>query len=81
MNHPFYFTYNLVDVGQVEGSVQANGQQVQFKLTNNSNPLHDLLKGMINLVFEPSHIWGEDNISWVDWYEESGSLKWVLSTE
>ncbi|MCU4154874.1 hypothetical protein J1N10_02735 [Carboxylicivirga sp. A043] len=81
MNTPFYFTYNLVAVGRVEGSIEANGQQVQFKLTNNSNPLFDLLKGMINLVFEPSHIWGEDNISWVDWYEEEGGLKWVLSTE
>lgn len=81
MKQPFHFTYNLVGVGQVEGTVQTANQIVEFNLTNNSNPLNDLLKGMIKLIFEPSHIWGEDNISWVDWYEESGGLKWVLSTE
>ncbi len=81
MKQPFQFTYNLVGVGQVEGTIQTNNQAVEFNLTNNSNPLNDLLKGMIKLIFEPSHIWGEDNVSWVDWYEESGSLKWVLSTE
>lgn len=81
MNHPFHFTYNLVAVGVVEGNVSANNQSVDFRLSNNSNPLHDLLKGMISLVFEPSHIWGEENISWVDWYEETGGLKWVLSTD
>ncbi|MBK3517488.1 hypothetical protein [Carboxylicivirga marina] len=81
MKFPFHFTYNLVAVGLAEGAITANDQKVNFRLTNNSNPLHDLLKGMINLVFEPSHIWGEDNVSWVDWYEENGALKWVLSTE
>ncbi|MBR8536598.1 hypothetical protein KDU71_13570 [Carboxylicivirga sediminis] len=81
MKQPFHFTYNLTGVGQVEGLVQANNQSVDFKLTNSSNPLNDLLKGMIKLIFEPSHIWGEDNISWVDWYEENGGIKWVLSTE
>ncbi len=81
MKQPFHFTYNLVDVGQVEGHIQSNNQAVNFKLTNNSNPLNDLLKGMIKLIFEPSHIWGEDNISWIDWYEETGGLKWVLSTD
>ena len=81
MNPPFYFAYDIVAVGEVEGCICANDQKVDFHMSNNSNPLHDLLKGMINLIFEPSHIWGEDNISWVDWYEESGSLKWVLSTD
>ncbi len=81
MKQAFHFTYDLVSVGIVEGKVQANNQTVNFRLTNNSNPLSDLLKGMISLIFEPSHIWGEDNVSWVDWYEEEGGLKWVLSTE
>ncbi|WP_430810657.1 MULTISPECIES: hypothetical protein [unclassified Carboxylicivirga] len=81
MKLPFQFTYELVGVGQVAGAIKADNQNVIFTLSNNSNPLHDLLKGMINLVFEPSHIWGEDNTSWVDWYEETGGLKWVLSTE
>jgi len=81
MNNQFHFSYKLTGVGQVEGSIATNSQKVDFQLSNNSNPLHDLLKGMINLIFEPSHIWGEDNISWVDWYEEMGGLKWVLSTE
>ncbi|TRX72291.1 hypothetical protein [Carboxylicivirga sp. M1479] len=81
LKRPFNFSYDLSAVGQVKGTISTQDQIVEFHLHNNTNPLIDLLKGMINLVFEPSHIWGEDNISWVDWYEEEGGIKWVLSTE
>jgi len=81
MNQEFNFKYDFISVGVVAGTISSNNQCVDFELSNNTNPLNDLLKGMINIIFEPSHIWGEDNVSWVDWYEETGGLKWVLSTE
>ncbi|GEM_PF-1271031 len=80
MNQDFHFTYDLVAVGQASGSITSGEQSVEFSLVNNSSPLTDLLKGMINILFEPSHIWGEENISWIDWYGNDSSLKWVLST-
>lgn len=77
----FDFNYELTSVGIATGCVQSNNYKVDFALTNSANPINDLLKGLINIIFEPSHIWDEDNTSWIDWYEEDGGLKWVLSTE
>lgn len=77
----FDFTYELVAGGKATGNISFGEQSVPFTVNNSSNPLFDLLKGMSSLIFEPSHIWGEDNISWIDWYEEVGALKWILSTE
>ncbi len=81
MKSLFDFTYELVAGGKATGNISFGEQKVPFTVNNSSNPLFDLLKGMSSLIFEPSHIWGEDNISWIDWYEEVGALKWILSTE
>jgi len=77
----FRFKYDFSAVGEVTGSISYNERCVHYTLNNSSNPLLLLLKGMINIIFEPSHIWDEDNVSWIDWYEEAGGLKWVLSTD
>ncbi len=81
MSIPFDFTYELITGGKAAGRIEFQEHVVEFEVVNSGNPLYDLLKGMSSLIFEPSHIWGEDNISWVDWYEEVGCLRWVLSTE
>nr|WP_321407587.1 hypothetical protein [uncultured Carboxylicivirga sp.] len=79
--YPFDFTYELGTGGKASGKVIFNEREITFEVTNSGNPLFELLKGMAKLIFEPSHIWGEDNISWVDWYDETGFLRWVIGTE
>ncbi len=81
MNTPFDFTYELVSGGKASGRVVFNDYEVHYEVTNSCNPLFELLKGMAKLIFEPSHIWGEDNISWVDWYGDYACLRWVISTD
>jgi len=43
--------------------------------------LLDLLKGLASMIFEPSHLWDEENMCWIDWYCDQSGIKWVLSTE
>jgi len=81
MSIPFDFTYALISGGKASGKVVFNNREIEFEVSNSGNPLYELLKGMANLIFEPSHIWGEDNISWVDWYDDSSFIRWVISTE
>jgi hypothetical protein len=75
------FTYNLTKAGVAAGSISIDNQKATFEVNNVSNPLFDLLKGMVSLIFEPSHIWGEENMCWVDWYSDHMGVKWVLSTQ
>lgn len=81
MKHSFLFTYQINKTGKASGIVGNSDRQIPFEVTSDSNPLLDLLKGMANLIYEPSHLWGEDNICWVDWYCSEGGLRWVLSTD
>jgi len=81
MKTPVNFKYSLTKLGIASGKIEVNGQPVEFEVTNTGNPLTDLLRGMVSLIFEPSHIWNEENIQWIDWYGESKSFKWVFSTD
>ncbi|TAJ12255.1 hypothetical protein DMA11_13465 [Marinilabiliaceae bacterium JC017] len=81
MKTPISFLYQIEKPGIASGTLSLHQQSVSFQVTNVSNPLYDLLKGMASLIFEPSHLWGEENMSWIDWYAESNGIKWVLSTE
>jgi len=80
MEDPVKFTYKLKAPGTAEGSLRVNGQTAAFTITNAGNPLSDLLRGMVSLIFEPSHIWEEENIQFIDWYGDETSYKWVFST-
>lgn len=75
------FRYELLSKGKACGEFIYDESKVEFTVDNSTNPLSELLKGMINLIFEPSHIWGEENCSTIDWYTESGCLRWKISTE
>lgn len=77
----FDFSYELKSAGKAAGKVIFNSKEIEYEVTNSGNPLFELLKGMAKLIFEPSHIWGEENVSWVDWYDESDCLRWVISTD
>jgi hypothetical protein len=80
MTNPVIFKYKLSDSGTAEGMIGIGDQNVNFMFTNNGNPLADLLRGMVSLIFEPSHIWDEENIHHIDWYGETVSYKWIFST-
>ncbi|MGV8827764.1 MAG: hypothetical protein ACWA6U_05525 [Breznakibacter sp.] len=75
------FSFQLEKSGKAMVQFCSDEQSAKFQLTNVSNPLNDLLKGMASLIFEPSHLWGEENYCYIDWYCEETSYKWALSTE
>jgi len=81
MKTPVKFKYTLSKPGIASGNIEVNGQPVEFEVTNTGNPLADLLRGMVSLIFEPSHIWDEENIQWIDWYGINKSFKWIFSTD
>ena len=81
MNNPVKFKYQLTDPGSAASVLDINGHTVEFTVSNAGDPLSDLLRGMVAIIFEPSHIWNEENIQLIDWYGEEKSYKWILSTE
>lgn len=72
------FTYALQQPGTALATFSADGCDVEFELTNISNPLGDLLEGLVTMITTPSHIWGEDNVCHVIWYGESSSYNWQV---
>ncbi len=80
MQKEVHFTYNIASKGLALGELTIRNHTVPFEITNVSNPLFDLLKGMVSLINEPSHLWDEENICWIDWYNDSSGYKWILST-
>lgn len=75
------FNFQLEKSGEAMVHFSAEEQMAQFRLSNVSNPLNDLLKGMAALIFNPRHIWGEENSCHIDWYCDEMCYKWYLSTE
>jgi hypothetical protein len=81
MNNPVKFKYQLTDPGSAVCILEINDHPVEFRISNAGNPLSDLLRGMVSLIFEPSHIWEEENIQLIDWYGIETSYKWIFSTD
>ncbi|MCW3804368.1 hypothetical protein [Plebeiibacterium marinum] len=80
MQKEVQFKYEIPSPGMARGELTVHNTKVPFEVANVSNPLFDLLKGMTSLVLEPSHLWDEENICWVDWYSDLNGYKWTLST-
>ncbi len=80
MQKEVLFKYNIVSKGLAQGELTIRNHMVPFEVTNVSNPLFDLLKGMVSLIAEPSHLWDEENICWIDWYNETSGYKLIIST-
>ncbi len=80
MHKEVQFTYHINSPGKASGELVVHDKKIPFQITNVSNPLYDLLKGMVSLVYEPSHLWDEENICWIDWYNETSGYKWIIST-
>jgi len=78
LTKPPKFTYNLHQPGSANATLIADNIEVEFELTNISNPLGDLLEGLVTMITTPSHIWGEDNVCHIVWYGESSSYNWKI---
>jgi hypothetical protein len=74
------FSYKLQGTGKAVSRFSLRDKHVDFELSNASNPLTELLNGISSLILEPSHIWGEDNSAWVEWYSDSAAWRWLIST-
>lgn len=75
------FNFKLETPGKAAASFACGGEKVNFDLTNISNPLGDLLRGIASLIIEPAHLWGEDNSCHVEWYSDQCCYRWVISTD
>jgi len=73
------FKYELQSPGSAIATFRANGEDVEFELTNVSNPLGDLLEGLVTMITTPSHMWGEDNVCRIIWYGESSTYNWTIT--
>lgn len=80
MNNQVQFSYQIKPPGIASGKLTVLSKHVDFEITNISNPIYDLLKGLVNMIVEPKHLWDEENICWIDWFNETSCVKWVLST-
>lgn len=80
MQKKVQFTYQINSPGTATGEIMVYNSKVTFEINNVCNPLYDLLKGMVSLIYEPAHLWDEENICWVDWYSHQCGYKWTLST-
>ncbi|GAF04915.1 hypothetical protein [Saccharicrinis fermentans] len=80
MSDQVQFTYHLHPPGKATGSLLVGNKNTSFEITNICNPLYDLLKGLVSMVVEPRHLWDEDNTIWVDWFNETSCIKWILNT-
>ncbi len=72
------FNYTLRQPGTSVATLTVAEVKVEFELTNISNPLGDLLEGLVTMITTPAHIWGEENICHVIWYGESSSYNWTI---
>lgn len=73
------FTYELREPGTAFATFKVNDDTVEFELTNVSNPLGDLMEGLVTMITTPSHIWGEENTCHVIWYGESSTYNWSIT--
>lgn len=73
------FIYELRDPGTSSAIFKANGEDVEFELTNVSNPLGDLMEGLVTMITTPSHMWGEENTCRIIWYGESSTYNWTIT--
>jgi len=80
MNKPINFIYHIREKGTASGKLKIHNKTVPFEVTNVSNPLYDLLKGLVNMIYEPSHLWDAENICLIDWYCANHGIKWILNT-
>lgn len=74
------FEYKLQGPGQAKCRFELWDKHVEFELNNASSPLNDLLNGISSLILEPSHIWGEENVAWIEWYGDASAWRWMIST-
>lgn len=70
MSSKFKFKYDLPETGKAIGYFAFGKKELHFDALNVCNPLADMLKAMVNLIHEPSHLWGEENNVAIEWYSE-----------
>ncbi len=80
MSKQVQFIYQITPPGIASGNLVVFDKDIAFEITNVSNPLFELLKGLVGMVYEPNHLWDEENVCWVDWYCEHCHMRWILST-
>ena len=65
--------------GTSYATFKVDDELIEFELTNVSNPLGDLLEGLVAMITTPSHMWGEENVCRVIWYGESSTFNWTIT--
>lgn len=73
------FSYELTESGKANASFAYNDVLINFHLSNVCNPLFDLLEGIVSMITNPKHFWGETNDTQIIWYSENDSYNWYFN--
>lgn len=72
------FTYEFREQGTANATFAYGDISISFHLTNVSNPLNELLEGIVAIIRNPSQLWGERNIKVITWYDDAITYNWNL---
>lgn len=80
MNIKPQFRYDLKQPGEAMAYFTYAGKEMAFELSNVCNPLGDMLNGLVTLITRPSHLWGEENSCFIEWYGNGDECyTWILT--
>ncbi len=80
MKQAFLFNFDLSGSGEATFFIEFGGKSLAFNASNVCNPVADLLKSMLSIIQEPSHLWGEENSAVIEWYYGDYAFTFELSS-
>ena len=81
INNHIAFSYNLTDNGRAKAEITIGDNIWLFEVSNQGDPLKELLDNMCTMILTPSHLWDEQNQFAMDWFCEMIGVRWTLATE
>ncbi len=80
MKNRISFNYDLIANGRAKALLVVDEEQWGFEVSNQGDPLRELLDNMCAMILTPSHLWEEQNQFVTDWFCDLIGVRWTLST-
>lgn len=80
MKNRVSFNYNLAENGRAKALLVVGDELWSFEVSNQGDPLKELLDNMCAMILTPSHLWEEQNLFATDWFCDLIGVRWTLST-
>jgi len=74
------FNYALVANGRAKALLAIGDYRWSFEVSNQGDPLKELLDNMCSMILTPSHLWDEQNMFAIDWFCDLIGVRWCVST-